>query len=252
VKHNFHGQRVLVTGGTRGIGRATVELFHSAGAVVAINGRTQDAVDDVISQLNGDRLIAAAGDLALPGIAARVTKRAAEAMGGLDILINNAGIFRQGKLESFDEDEWDRMLAVNLKAAFFAIQAAIPHLRKTYGAIVNVASESGLVGNYDSAVYCASKAGLINMTRALALELAPDVRVNCVCPGAVDTDMIADDAQRSGDSAAYLKGLKEYYPLRRMARPTEISEAIAYLASPAAAYVTGSALSIDGGSTAGH
>jgi NAD(P)-dependent dehydrogenase (short-subunit alcohol dehydrogenase family) len=250
--HNFKRRKVLVTGGTRGIGRATVELFHSAGATVAINGRTEEAVDAVITDLDGSRLIAAVGDLALPGIAARVTAAAAEVMGGLDILINNAGIFRQGKLESFDEDEWDRMLAVNLKAAFFTTQAALPYLRGARGAIVNVASESGLIGNYDSAAYCASKAGLINLTRALALELAPEVRVNCVCPGAVDTDMITVDAQRSGDSAAYLEGLRTYYPLRRMARPAEIAEAIAYLASPSAAYVTGSALSIDGGSTAGH
>ena len=112
--------------------------------------------------------------------------------------------------------------------------------------------ESGLMGNYDAAVYCATKAGMINMTRALALELAPDVRINCVCPGAVDTDMIAEDAARSGDAAGYVRTLNAYYPLKRMARPAEIADAIAYLASSAAAFVTGSALAIDGGSTAGR
>ncbi len=188
----------------------------------------------------------------MPGVAARMTTEAAEAMGGLDILVNNAGIFRQGKMETFDEAEWDLTHAINLKAAFFTIQAGIPYLRRSKGAVVNVASESGLQGNYETAVYCASKAGLVNLTRSLALELAPMVRVNCVCPGAVDTDMIADDAARSADREAYLEGLRSYYPLRRMARPEEIAQAIAYLASPAAAYVTGSALSIDGGSTAGH
>lgn len=250
--HDFEARKVLITGATRGIGRATAELFHRAGALVAINGLTPEAVDSVINELGGERLIPAAGDLAAPGVARRMTEAAADAMNGLDILINNAGIFRQGKIESFGEEEWDRILAVNLKAAFFTIQAGLPHLRKARGSIINVASESGLIGNYDLAPYCASKAGLINLTRSLALELAPEVRVNCVCPGAVDTDMIAEDAQRSNDREAYLKALKAYYPLRRMARPQEIAEAIAYLASPAAAFMTGSALSIDGGSTAGH
>ena len=249
---DFKKKRVLITGATRGIGRATAELFHAGGATVAINGRKAGDVAAVITALGGERLIAAPGDLAVAGAAAAITARAAAAMGGLDILINNAGVFRQGKMESFDEAEWDTTFAINLKAAYFAIQAGLQHLRAARGVIVNVASELGLMGNYDAAVYCATKAGMINMTRALALELAPDVRINCVCPGAVDTDMIAEDAARSGDAASYVRDLNAYYPLKRMARPAEIAGAIAYLASPAAAFVTGSALAIDGGSTAGR
>jgi NAD(P)-dependent dehydrogenase (short-subunit alcohol dehydrogenase family) len=249
---DFSGRRVLITGATRGIGRAVADLFHGAGATVAINGRSAEAVNAVIDALKGVRAIATPGDLAHPGIPQQVATRAAQAMGGLDVLINNAGIYRQGKMETFDETEWDRMFTINLRAAFFAIQAALPHLRASRGVIINVASESGLMGNPDSAVYCASKAGMINMTRALALELAPDVRINCVCPGAVETDMITEDADRSGNREAYLEALKALYPLRRMAQPLEIAQAIAYLASPMASYITGSALSIDGGSTAGH
>ncbi len=250
--HDFKDKRVFITGATRGIGRATAELFHAAGATVAINGRRAGDVDAVMTALGGEQVVAAPGDLAEPGAAREITARAARDLGGLDILINNAGVFRQGKMETFDEAEWDRTLAINLKAAYFTIQAGLPHLRTARGSIVNVASESGLMGNNDSAVYCATKAGMVNMSRALALELAPDVRINCVCPGAVDTDMIAEDAARSGDAAHYVEELNAYYPLRRMARPAEIAEAIAYLASPAAAFVTGSALSIDGGSTAGR
>lgn len=250
--HDFSNKRVLVTGATRGIGRAAAELFHAAGATVAVNGRKSEDIAAVMAALGGERAIAAAGDLAAPGAAAAITTKAAADMGGLDILINNAGVFRQGKMESFAEAEWDQTFAVNLKAVYFAIQAALPHLRASGGSIVNVASESGLMGNYDSAVYCATKAGLINMSRALALELAPDVRINCVCPGAVDTDMIAEDAARSGDAQGYLEELNAYYPMGRMGRAEEIAEAIAYLASPAAAFITGSALAIDGGSTAGR
>ncbi len=250
--HDFSDRRIFITGATRGIGRAAADLFHVAGATVAINGRKAADVDAAMTALGGERVIAAPGDLAAPGAAAAITARAASDMGGLDILLNNAGVFRQGKMESFDEAEWDFTFAINLKAAYFAIQAALPHLRASRGAIVNVASESGLMGNNNSAIYCATKAGMVNMSRALALELAPDVRINCVCPGAVDTDMIAEDAARSDDPQGYLQELDAYYPLGRMARPREIAEAIAYLASPAAAFITGAALSIDGGSTAGR
>jgi len=250
--YDFSGKRILITGATRGIGRAAADLFHAAGATVAVNGRKAEDVAAVMAALRDERVIAAPGDLAAPGAAAAITTRAAGDMGGLDILINNAGVFRQGRMESFDEAEWDFTFAINLKAAYFAIQAALPHLRASRGSIVNVASESGLMGNDESAIYCATKAGMINMSRALALELAPDVRINCVCPGAVDTDMIAEDAARSGDAQGYLDELEAYYPMGRMGRAEEIAEAIAYLASPAAAFITGSALSIDGGSTAGR
>ncbi len=250
--HDFSDKRIFITGATRGIGRAAADLFHTAGATVAINGRKAADVAAVMAALGGERVIAAPGDLAAPGAAAAITASAASDMGGLDVLVNNAGVFRQGKMQSFDEAEWDFTFAINLKAVYFAIQAALPHLRASSGSIVNVASESGVMGNYDSAVYCATKAGMINMSRALALELAPDVRINCVCPGAVDTDMIAEEAARSGDAQGYLQELDAYYPLGRMARPREIAEAIAYLASPAAAFITGAALSIDGGSTVGR
>jgi len=250
--HDFKDKRVFITGATRGIGRATAELFHAAGATVAINGRKAADVDAVMAALGGERVVAAPGDLAAPGAASAITAKAAADMGGLDILVNNAGVFRQGRMESFDEAEWDLTFAINLKAAYFATQAALPHLRASGGSIVNVASESGLMGNIEAAVYCATKAGMINMSRALALELAPDVRINCVCPGAVDTDMMADEIARADDPQAYRQELDAYYPLHRMARAEEVAEAIAYLASPAAAFITGSALSIDGGSTAGR
>ena len=250
---DFDGKRVLVTGATRGIGRATALAFHAQGARVAVNGRDPAKVGETIRELGGgERLIPAPGDVASAAGCRRVVDGAVAALGGLDVLVNNAGVYRSGPVESFDEAEFDRMYAINVKAPHFCTVAALPALRASKGSIVNVASESGMMGDRSCAVYCGSKGAVVNWTRSLALELAPDVRINCVCPGAVDTDMMWGDAAQRADAAAYMEGVKNYYPMRRIARPDEIAAAILYLASDAAGFVTGSMLSIDGGSTAGH
>ncbi len=148
---------------------------------------------------------------------------------------------------------WDRILNVNLKGTFFCIRAAYPHLKASRGNVVNVASDAGLIGEKKLSVYCASKGGVVNVTRALALELAPDVRVNCVCPGYVDTDMVRRDMiEKATDPAVAEADVMSYAPLKRMARPEEVGKAIAYLASDDAGFITGAALAMDGGSTAGH
>ena len=145
------------------------------------------------------------------------------------------------------------MLDVNLKGTFFCIRTALAALRDSKGNIVNLASDAGLIGELDSTVYCASKGGVVNMTRAMALELAPDVRVNCVCPGYVDTDMVRRDGiEQADDPAAAEQAVINYAPLKRIATPAEIATAIVYLASDDARFVTGAAFQIDGGSTAGR
>ena len=145
------------------------------------------------------------------------------------------------------------MLDINLKGTFFCIRAALAALRNSKGNIVNVASDAGLIGELGLTVYCASKGGVVNMTRAMALELAPDVRVNCVCPGYVDTDMVRRDGiEQADDPAAAERALINYTPLKRIATPGEIATAIVYLASDDARFVTGAAFQIDGGSTAGR
>ena len=252
VSFDFTGKRVLVTGGTRGIGRAAVEALLAAGARVAVNGHTEESTAKAIALL-GIKAIAAPGDVASAEQCRAVIATAVRDLGGLDGLVNCAGIARGGPVERVTESLWDDTLDTNLKGTFFCTQAALPHLRASKGNVVNLASDAGLIGEVGLAVYCASKGGVVNLTRALALELAPDVRINCVCPGYVDTDMVRRDViDAAADPKATEAALAASAPLNRIAGPEEIATAILYLASEQARFMTGSALQIDGGTTAGH
>ena len=252
MSFNFAGKRVLVTGGTRGIGRAAVDAFLKAGARVAVNGRSPGSTAEAVAHF-GANSAAAPGDVSHADQCRALVTTAVEALGGLDVLVNCAGVARGGPAENVSEALWDETLDTNLKGTFFCIQAALPHLRAAKGNVVNLASDAGLIGEIGLAVYCASKGGVVNLTRALALELAPDVRVNCVCPGYVDTDMVRRDViDASPDPQATEAALAASAPLNRIASPQEIATAILYLASEDARFITGSALQIDGGTTAGH
>jgi NAD(P)-dependent dehydrogenase (short-subunit alcohol dehydrogenase family) len=247
---DFSGKRVLITGGTRGIGRATADAFIAAGARVAINGRSADATAKIAAEIGG---IAAPGDVASAADCKRFVTAAAGALGGLDVLVTSAGIGPYGPMEEVGEALWDSTLDINLKGTFFCTQAVAPHLRQSKGNAVFVASDAGLIGEAGLAIYCASKGGVVNLTRALALELAPEIRVNCVCPGYVDTDMVRRDViEASNDPAGTERKLAAAAPLQRIGKPAEIATSILYLASPSAKFITGSALQIDGGTTAGH
>ena len=250
----FKGKSVLITGSSRGIGRAAAQAFLKEGARVAINGRTEKSVNEAIQFLSKQAgLIPAPGDIGTAGGCESVVNAAIDGLGGLDIMVNAAGILFTLPIEESTEEVWDQTLNINLKGTFFCSQYAIPALRKSGGNIVNVSSDAGLIGEKELSVYCASKGGVVNLTRAMALELAPDVRVNCVCPGYVDTDMIRRDyIDKADDPKAVEDELNQYAPLKRMAKPEEVAEAILYLASDTAGYITGSALQIDGGTTAGH
>jgi len=254
IRFDFSGKRVLVTGGTRGIGNAIVNAFNEAGARVAVNGRTADSVAQAIGEFSDNaRLLPAPGDVGTVAGCENTVDTAIEILGGLDILVNSAGIGVDAPIEESDESLWDTTMNVNLKGTFFCCRSALGALRESNGNIINIASDAGLMGNPDSSIYCASKGGVVNMTRAMALELAPEVRVNCVCPGYVDTDMVRRDwIDRSDDPASLEKILCDYAPMKRMATPAEIASSVLYLASDEAEFVTGSALQIDGGSTAGH
>jgi NAD(P)-dependent dehydrogenase (short-subunit alcohol dehydrogenase family) len=252
VSFDFTGKRVLVTGGTRGIGAATVLAFLDAGARVAVNGRTRQSTDEAMMHLPVEAF-GVAGDVADVTQCRDIVSKAVAEMGGLDILVNSAGISHRNRFEDVTEDDWDAILDINLKGTFFCIQSALPHLRLSRGNVVNVASDAGLIGEVGLTPYCASKGGVVNLTRALALELAPTVRVNCVCPGVVDTDMVRQGViAAAADSAATEQALKASSPLNRIADPREIATAILYLAGDHARFITGSALQIDGGTTAGH
>jgi NAD(P)-dependent dehydrogenase (short-subunit alcohol dehydrogenase family) len=263
MQADFTDKRVLVTGGSRGIGLGTVEAFLKAGARVAVNGRTDGSTAAGMAAISqggqggeggdSERLLAAPGDVATVAGCEAAVGAALEGLGGLDVLVNSAGIGKFGSIEDFDEAAWDKTLDVNLKGTFFCIRAALAALRASNGNIVNVASDDGLMGQVGLAVYCASKGGVVNMTRAMALELAPDIRVNCVCPGYVDTDMVRRDyIEQADDPAAAEQEVLDFAPMGRMATVGEIATAILYLASVDARFITGSALQIEGGSTAGR
>ena len=246
----FEGLRILVTGSTRGIGRATATAFLGQGATVAVHGRRAEDVARVVDELGGARLGAVSGDLSTRSTCYRVVEAAIDELGGLDILVNNAGVFTEGPIDEVSEDDYDWLMSTNVKGVFFCSQAAVPALRAARGSIVNVSSESGLVGNLNMALYCASKGAVTNLTRSLAFELAPDVRVNAVCPGATMTDMVTGQAGDPDGASPDYQDLIDFTPMKRIAEPHEIADAILYLANPAAKFVTGSMLSIDGGSTA--
>jgi NAD(P)-dependent dehydrogenase (short-subunit alcohol dehydrogenase family) len=250
---DFAGKQVLITGASRGIGFAAAKEFLTRGARVAINGRTEQSVAAAITELGGgDRLVAAPGNIGAVDGCESAVGAAISGLGGLDVLVNNAGVSIDSTIEKSDEAIWDETLDINLKGTFFCARAALPALRENGGAIVNLASVAGLQGSVEGAVYSASKGGVVNLTRALAMELAPDIRVNCVCPGWVDTDMLRRDyVDLAADPAAAEREAMDEAPLKRVATPEEIAVAIAYLASHDARFITGVALPLDGGISAG-
>ncbi|MEE9301824.1 MAG: SDR family oxidoreductase [Alphaproteobacteria bacterium] len=248
---DFTGKRVLITGSTMGIGYGAAKGFHERGARVAINGRSQERIAEVIEGLGGgDRLIAAPGDIGRVADCRKIVDAAVAGLGGLDCLVNNAGICPLAHLEEVDEAHWDEVVHVNLRGGFFCSKFALPELRKSKGSIVMVSSIAGLCsGPTDSFVYAITKGGLVNMTRGMALELVKDgVRVNCLCPGYIDTPLVANENEKTGGQI--YRFIEECTPMGRIGSVEECASSILYFASKGAGYVTGAVLSNDGGCTA--
>ena len=178
---SFENKRVLITGGSRGIGLACAKEFLQRGASVAINGRSEETVQRGFDALGvPDRVVKVVGDVAKVSDCESIVQQAVAGLGGLDILVNAAGVGWITPIEETDEALWDLTMDVNLKGVFFCCRAALPEIKKAKGNIINIASDSGVRGEPELAVYCASKAGVINMTKSMALDLAPDVRINAV------------------------------------------------------------------------
>ena len=240
---------VLVTGAAGGIGSASVARFAAGGWRVVASDRDTPRGAGIEHAIEADLTVVEE----CRHLVAETVRRT----GRLDCLVNSAGVWTEGPTELTDEDTYERCLGVNLKGLFFTSAAAIEHLERSGGCIVNVSSDAGLQGNAGAALYSASKGAVSNLTRALALELAArGVRVNAVCPGDVDTAMLAGQARDfgGGDPAGYLASLLASYPQGERARFTradEVAELIWYLAQPPAAPITGANLSIDFGLSAG-
>ncbi len=237
---------VLVTGGTRGIGRAIVEAFADAGARVAFTYRSSaETADEIVAELGARDVeaIAVQGDVAQPEAAEDAVSAVTDAWDRLDVLVNNAGITRDGLMLRLDADDWDAVLDTNLKGVFNFCKAAYrPFMRQRSGAVINISSVVGMMGNAGQTNYAASKAGIIGFTKSFAKELSGrGVRANVVAPGYVATDMT--DAMNDDARQAMLDAV----PLGRPAEPEDIAQAVLFLASPAASYITGHVLKVDGG-----
>jgi len=243
---SLKGKRVLVTGGASGIGAATAARFLEEGAQVCILDRDAPARDRIAKEL--PRLTAAiAGDVSNLADVTSAFLEGVRVMGSVDVVVNNAGISIRHRFLDITPEEWNRVMSVNLTGVFYVAQTAARHMfERGSGVILNMASTNGMVGQPLYADYNATKAGVIELTRTMAIELAPKVRVNAVAPGHVLTPM-----QRAEYTDAMLEEVNRKIPLRRHARPEEIAALFAFLASDDAAYITGHVYTIDGGEIAG-
>lgn len=244
----FSGKKVLITGSSRGIGRALAERFMQLGARAAINGRDASKVAAAAAETGA---VAAAGDLQSAAGCEAVVDAAIAGLGGLDILINNAGVFPIASMADTTEAMWDETMGANVKAAFFTSRAALGALSEAGGVIINHASIAGLIGLANVTAYCTSKGAIVQLTRSMAMELAPAIRVNCVCPTTVDNDMGWTAFNRAEDPAAAHAAFVANSKMQRMATQEDVIEAFLFLASSRSAFMTGVALPVDGGKSAG-
>ncbi len=245
----------LITGGTSGIGRATATLFAREGAAVAITGRNEERGREVVAEIErgGGRAIFVRADVRLAEDCRRAVEETVAAFGRLDVLFNNAGVFVANDTIDCSEEEWDLQVDVSLKGTFLMSKYALPvMIAQGGGSIVNNSSGWGLVGGDRAVAYCAAKGGMVVMTKAMAIDHGPQgVRVNCICPGDTVTPMEHEDAAHRGMTwEAYVASASER-PLGRMGDPDEVAMAALFLASDESSFITGAALPVDGGGSAG-
>ena len=241
----------IVTGAGSGIGRATAMLFAREGAQLVLNDIDQESLDKVAAQVGKDRNRTVAGNIAKEDTARRLAEEAIAAFGRIDVLVNNAGIHFLKDVTEMSVEEWDRLMDINLKSMFLCCKHVIPHmLRRRKGSIVNLASISSFIGQEvegsSTFAYNITKAGALRLTKSLASRYAAEgIRVNCVCPGNVETNILKRDTAE--EAAEFWRQAAQLEPMQRNAQPEEIANAILFLASDEASFVTGCPLLVDGG-----
>ena len=247
---SFSRKVVIVTGATSGIGRAAAVRFAHEGAEVVLVGRSHEALAEVHQQIadSGKRAVTCAADVTAADAPEQIVNTAVQTFGGLDVLVNAAGVIATGTLENTSDETWDEMMAINLRGPFRLMREAAPHLKARKGAVVNVSSVNGLRSFAGVLAYCVSKAGMDHLTRCAALEMAPlGVRVNAVNPGVTVTNLHRRSGMDDDRYAAFLERSKETHPLGRPGQPDEVASLILFLASDKAGWMTGETIPIDGG-----
>ncbi len=248
------GKITLITGGGTGIGRAIALAFAREGASVAVAGRRLEKLKEVVGEIakQGGGATAIECDVTCAKDAERAVRAVAERFGRLDVLVNNAGMLSVATVDSLSEEEWDRVMTVNVKGPFLMSRAALKEFRKAGGgAIVNIGSVLGLVAMKDRAAYCASKGGVTMLTKAMALDHAHEnVRVNCICPSIVETELVKGLFDASEQGQVLRKTRSATIPLGRFGKPADVAELAVFLASEESSWLTGAAIPLDGGLTA--
>jgi NAD(P)-dependent dehydrogenase (short-subunit alcohol dehydrogenase family) len=248
----FVNQVVLVTGAAAGIGQAIARALLDEGAKVGLMDINREQLAATVRSLSSSPgvVLELAGDASDESTVDLLVRRAFETFGRLDVLVNSAGIDVEAPITETSVGDWDRLMAVNVRSMFLTCKHAIPFLLHAgAGAIVNISSGAALVPVAGRPAYNASKGAVVALTKSLALDLAPAIRANCVCPGAVDTPLLMNAIRNSPNPEATLARVVNRFPLKRIAKPEEIARAVLFLASSEASFITGAALAVDGGRT---